>query len=981
MTEEDFHIHICSYLGREFRYRTLSAADMYDNEYHFIENQLVEFVLKTQPETWEYLHETHFGSDTGHQIIKCIKDDLRVSPLWFIIRNGIQLKGKKIYLYTPRPRNNNSPEQTKAYKANIFAFKKEFYFAGDTAEAIDLVLYLNGLPIITAELKHQGATGEAKTYIDAINQYVDRRHDISKIFSLPFAHFAADTDEVKVATNPTDAAFFQPFNTGLTNTENPEIPKGEYPIWHLYAQAFSPEYICDFIEYFLIHVPAIPAQQQTAFTIMPRFHQLRSTRNLTADVLTHAEKNDILGKKYLIHHSPGSGKTLTISWMAERLNSLYKSTTNEKVIDIVFILTDRKSLDTNVKDDLKKFVHLQRQIVFTDKSHQIKTHIKKKTNIIVTTLQKFNNVQKDLASDESLKNLKVAFLIDEAHRSQNGKMGKNVRRTFKNASSQNAAANETEIEEPTFEDQLEQSFKKLDISRQVYVAFTATPIDKTIALFGKPFDVYTEDEAIKEGYILDVADNIISYRTLYHLNTTWAKPDNKLYPEGLLVKHLRDIAFEDEIIIQYKSTVIIEHFDKEVSQLINCKAKVMVVTSSRQAGYNYFLALNTIIAKKGLPYKILYAFTNFTEKVGKKALTESNVNNLEITADTPIETFFANDEYRILIVASKFQQGFDEPLLSAMYLDKFVKGVNAVQTISRLNRKCPGKTGTTVIDFTDNSKEIFKAFSKYRKGVKVRETEPDPRELQDLYVEIMAYGVFNQDMIDQYIETAEEDNDPVFATMSKIIREFFEKTITDLDERKTFVNLLWKYVKKFNFFAQFFQIDEHLIQFAFFADLVAGKLIKIGTESSLKKSLKNITVEKASIKYLGGKKNPGGVNTPAGGNPGTPSVPPKVTIEDALLTIREKFNIEDGDEIIIKEIYASVMDDKEIKALIFANPDDNIFLQSTVAKRIKELILKTYRDKGLIRKTLEPKYKNKGGIFDLLVQNIIRHGVQKAKPN
>lgn len=981
MTEEDFHIHICTYLREKLGYRSLSKTDINEKEYYFVESQLFEFILETQAETWKFLHDTHFGSDTGRQIIKEIKENLQVSPLWFIIRKGIEVKGKKIYLYIPRPRSNNSPEQTKAYKANIFAYKKEFYFAGDTTEAIDLVLYLNGLPIITAELKHHGETGEAKTYIDAINQYVDRRHDISKIFSLPFAHFAADTDEVKVATNPTDAEYFQPFNTGLTNNENPEIPEGEYPIWHLYGQAFSPEYICDFIEYFLIHVSALPAEHQSAFTIMPRFHQLRSTRNLTADVLTHADKNDILGKKYLIHHSPGSGKTLTISWMAERLNSLYKTTTNEKVIDIIFILTDRKSLDTNIKDDLKKFVHLQRQIVFTIKSHEIKTHIKKKTNIIVTTMQKFNNVQKDLASDESLKGLKVAFLIDEAHRSQNGKMGKNVRRTFKNESSQNAGANETEIEEPTFEDELAKSFKELDISRQVYVAFTATPIDKTITLFGKPFDVYTEDEAIKEGYILDVADNIISYKTLYHLNTTWAKPDNKLYPEGLLVKLLRDIAFEDEIIIQYKSTVIIEHFDKEVSQLINGKAKVMVVTSSRQAGYNYFLALSQIIKERGLPYKILYAFTNFTEKVSKKALTEANVNNIEITDDTPIETFFTKDEYRILIVASKFQQGFDEPLLSAMYLDKFVKGVNAVQTISRLNRKCPGKTGTTVIDFTNNAKEIFKAFSKYRKGAKVRETEPDLKELQDLYVEIMAYGVFNQEMIDKYIETANEGNDPVFAALSLAFRTYFEKTITDIDERKAFVNLLWKYVKKFNFFAQFFQIDDILTQFAFFADLVAGKLIKIGTESSLKKALKNITVEKASIKYLGGKKNPNIFKTPKVRKPGEPFVPPKATIEDVIHTIREQFKIEEGDEIIIKEIYASVMEDKEIIALIFANPDDKNFLQTTVAKRIKELIIKTYRDKGLIRKTLDPVYKNKGGIFDLLVQNIIRHGVHKAKPN
>ncbi len=974
MTEEVFHNHICKYLRENFRYRILATSDLTDKEFYFVESHLIEFIQQTQIDVWNDLHDNFFGSDTGKQIIKAVKEEIAIKPLWFVIRDGIQLKGNKVYLYTPRPRSNHSSEQLVAFKANILSYKKEFYFADDTTEAIDLVLFLNGLPIITAELKHHGETGEASTYADAITQYTERRHHISNIFLLPFAHFAADTDEAYVTTNPKDEKYFQPFNTGLVNIENLEIPENEYPIWHLYGQAFSPEYICDFIEYFLIHVPSNTEINHPAFTIIPRFHQLRSTKKLAADLLDYTETHDVLGKKYLINHSPGSGKTLTIGWMAERLDSLNKSTTNEKVLDIIFILTDRKNLNKNIKDDLEKFTHLKRKIIFTDKANDVIEGINKRINIIVTTIQKFNWVQEKLRKDETLKSLKVAFLIDEAHRSQSGKMGKNVRTTFTNQT----LCDESD-EEQTWIDDAEETFKTLDISKQVYVAFTATPIEKTINLFGKPFDVYTEDEAIKEGYILDVADNIISYKTLYHLNTTWVKPDERLYPEGLITKLLRDIAYEDETIVQYKSTVIIEHFEKEVRKQLKGKAKAMVVATSRQAGYNYYLSIKSILEKRNLGYKALYAFTDFIEKVSKEPLTESNVNGIVITDETPIETYFEKDEYKILIVANKFQQGFDEPLLCSMYLDKFVKGVNAVQTISRLNRKYPGKNKTTVIDFTNNAKEIFKAFSKYRKGANVRDTEPNPQELQDLYSEIMSFNVFSYDMIDQLMETVQERKDALFAAMCLAFRLHFEKTITDKEERKTFVNLLLKYVKKFNFFAQFTLFNDILIKFAVFADLISGKLIKLGREGNLKKSLENVTVEKAAVKYLGEKKNPNNVSEIHPNSTASTIVPPKSTIEDVIDNIRQIFKIEDGDEIIIKEIYAETMNNEDLFKLISANKDNPTFLQITVANQLRQLIIYTYKKKGQVRKTREPLYKETGGIFDLLVDNIIRHAIYKVQ--
>ena len=588
INEETLHVHICDYLRDKHGYRVLTAGDLNDpdmdaddKEYYFIEMQLMEFLLATQKEKIEKLQNDYYGSETGEQILRQIRKELEYKPLWLIIRDGVQIKDVKIHLYNPKPRSINSREDLTSFSTNIFAYKKEFYpFAN--AEAIDLVVYLNGLPIISLELKHYGDTGTGTSYEDAIRQYVGRRQDQSKIFSLCFAHFAADNLEVTVAADPGKYNNFKYYNTGLVNQGQPQ---GEYPIWHLYAMVLSPEYISNFIEYFLVYLAPDREKEKPATTIIPRYHQSRSVRNLASDLLRKAEETNLLGYKYLIFHSAGSGKTLTISWMAEQIDSLHKAVTGEKVLDVVFVLTDRKSLDGNVKDDLEKFVHLKDKMVFTDNVNDLRKAIKARKNIIVTTIQKFNYIQEELQGNGELKKMKVGFLIDEAHRSQGSKMAKNIKRVFSETEPDAVNAGE---ENETVEDQLEEAFKELDMSNQVYIAFTATPIRKTITLFGKPFDTYTEDEAIQEGYILDVAESIISYHTMYHLTTYNAKQDEHLYPKGIVARALANIAYEDEDIIQFKSQIITEHFETNILNMLKGKAKAMLVTSSRQAGYNYY---------------------------------------------------------------------------------------------------------------------------------------------------------------------------------------------------------------------------------------------------------------------------------------------------------------------------------------------------------------------------------------------------------
>ena len=544
-------------------------------------------------------------------------------------------------------------------------------------------------------------------------------------------------------------------------------------------------------------------------------------------------------------------------------------------------------------------------------------------------------------------------------------MGKNVRTTFSDLK---------EDETETVEDSIATYFKKFDISRQIYVAFTATPTEKTVNIFGQPFDTYSEEEAIEEGYILDVTESIISYNTLYNLTTYNGKFGEHLFPKMIIANLLRGIAFQDKEIIQYKSAIIINHFEKEIAAMLDGKAKVMIVASSRQAGYYYYETVKEILNKKHSPHKVLYAFTPFLEHDTKKEVTEASVNGLEITDEMPIEQYFEQADYRLLVVANKFQQGFDEPLLCAMYLDKIVKGVNAVQTVSRLNRKAKDKNKTVLIDFTNNTKEIFKAFSKYRKGAKVRTDEPNPEELATIYTAIQSKGIFTKSLISEYVQKAKEGHDAEFQAMTVIFRRNFENLVRGMEQRKSFVNDLWRYVRKYNFISQFVTVPKHLEEFALFSDLIAGKLIKIGSDKTLKEALKEVTVEKAAVKYLGIFENPHEANEPkiSPTTSGDSNPPSKATIKEAIENIKDKFDISEDDEILIRSVYEERLKDDYITRLIVANRNDKVFLQTTVATELRNRIIESYKKRGQIKKTRDDLYKGIGGIFDLLVNSVIQ---------
>ena len=685
--ELTFQQHLADYFVREHGYGVLEQSDISDAEHFIAEDQLWAFLNATQADTLKKL-TGDYGTDARDEVFKALRKELAHTPLWMLLRHGLKVRGLEFRLYYPKPRSVESAAAAK-YGQNRITFRPHFYF-GETNQEIDFVFFLNGLPIVDLEVKHE----KNQNVHDAVAQFAARDH-ACKIFQHPFLYLAADTSDVMAATDPRREQNFRWHNTGLTNKpQNPD----EYPVEFLYREVLSQEQLLEALSFFLVRVPERDAEddrpERPAYTLFPRYHQSRLVRKISADISAHVAAQGDIGKKYLADHSAGSGKTLSICWLADRIHSLYKPGTSEKLVDLVFILTDRKSLDTNVKEEIENFTHLKDVVGLARKADDLPRFLKGRKPIIVTTQQKFAWVLEEIEKRPELKKLRVAFLIDEAHRSQEGQMGAAIRLPFRKTDEPDAEAPETDPEE-----ELAKIIREHD-PNQMMVAFTATPAPATVTLFGKPFDSYTEAEAIAEGYIVDVAASIISYKTLYHLHCPIVpKPDEEaLYPKGVVAKALQNVAFQDDGLIQYKAEVMLRIFEKDVMPLIGGRAKALIVTASRVAGLRYFQIIKEKLKERGAAYKALFAFSDFVHPDNNAAISEHAVN--ELKEGELIEQRFEGDDYRVMIVANKFQTGFDQPLLAGMFLDKPVVDRNAVQTLSRLNRCHEGKDRVVVVDFT-----------------------------------------------------------------------------------------------------------------------------------------------------------------------------------------------------------------------------------------------------------------------------------------
>ena len=961
--ELTFQKHIADYLVREHQYGVLEWADITDTEHYIAEDQLWAFLNASQGDALKKLADD-YGTDARDEVFRALRKELEHTPLWMILRHGLKVRGLEFRLYYPKPRSMESAA-AKKYGENRITFRPHFYF-GETNEEIDFVFFLNGLPIVALEVKHE----KNQNVHDAVAQFAARDH-AQRIFQHPFLYLAADTSDVMAATGPRRIENFRWHNTGLTNVaQSPD----EYPVEFLYREVLSKDQLLEALSFFLIRVPEREEEDekpaQSAFTIFPRYHQSRMVRKIADDASTHFAATGDIGRKYLIDHSAGSGKTLSICWLADRLYSLFKPQTNDKLVDIVFILTDRKSLDKNIREDIEKFTHLQDVVGIAKKAEDLPRFLKERRPIIITTQQKFAWVLEKLESNPDLKTMRVAFLIDEAHRSQEGQMGVAIRVPFRKTDDPDA--------EDTAEDSQDEEEKIARIIRehdrnQLFVAFTATPAPATVTLFGSPFDTYTENEAIAEGYIVDVAASIISFKTLYNLHCPIVPtPDEeKVYPKGVVAKALQNVAYQDDGLIQYKAEVILRIFEKDVKPLINGRAKAMIVATSRVAGLRYFNIIKEKLKERGADYKVLYAFSDFVHPESNEAISEYALN--ELKDGELIEDRFERDDYRLMVVANKFLTGFDQPLLAGMFLDKPVVDRNAVQTVSRLNRHHEGKKDVVVVDFTNNAKAILKAFAKYRKGTPFESDEPDQELCVRLRDEILAAGVFTQSDANHLVNLLANGMDAQVQFAVNGLRTRFQAKFDSLEGRKTFVYLLARFVKSFHFLTCFFTYSDEFKEFAAFAEYVGPQLIKQGSVSELMQQIRQTEVVKAAVEYQGEVRSGGEVKLkPGKGKKGAGSPPKKVSVQDMIEEILAEFDISDEEALYIKQVTEEKVADPVIRQTVRAHRGDSVYLEDTYRGQVNGEIQDSYDDLGRYEELADPKYTDTSGIFDIMAVTVIQ---------
>lgn len=771
------------------------TMDDYDREACLIYSDTLDFIVATQPKEWEKFAQ-QYGSDAKAKFVQRLKHEVETRGTLDILRKGIRANGCRFDLAYFKPRSGLNPDLKKMYDANIFSELRQFYFSQKTNQSIDMALFINGLSIFTIELKEE-FTGQ--TVEDAVKEY--RGRDPKEpifLFGRCLAHFAVDPKLVYITTHVKGpSTTFLPFNKGYNRgAGNPPNMNG-FATSYLWESVLARDSVLDLIQNFAQIVEEEDDKGRKTgkkSLIFPRYHQLDSVRRLLADA-----KESGPGKNYLIEHSAGSGKSNSIAWLSHQLVSLHKD--NARVFDSIIIITDRVVLDRQLQKTVSQFEQTIGVVQNIDKnSGQLKEALEGGKNIIVTTLQKFPVI---LNRIHELPGRHFAVIIDEAHSSQGGESVTKMKAVLAAKSLQEAQKLDA-AEDEDYQDRILNFMKKRGRMPNVsFFAFTATPKAKTLEMFGlktqdgqyEPFSLYSMKQAIDEHFILDVLENYTTYTEYFSLLKKIE--DDPRYDKIKAEYLLKSFVGLHEHTIQKKIAIMLDHFVEHSMPQINGKAKAMIVTRSRLHAVKYKQVVDEYIKKKGYSFKALVAFSDEVDD-GLKKYTEAGMNGFP---ESQTAENFKHDEYKLLIVANKFQTGFDQPLLQTMYVDKKLGGVGAVQTLSRLNRMAPGKISTMVLDFANEADEIEKAFKPYYEKTWLKEGT-DPNLLYDYHTRLMDFHLFTGEDVEAFAKIffgAKPSQDKLHAVLDPIVNRFKEK---HEDEQEDFYREMNGYVRLYAFLSQ-----------------------------------------------------------------------------------------------------------------------------------------------------------------------------------
>ena len=955
-SERGFQKFITNYLVTEHKFIETTPTE-FDREFCINTKQVLTFIEETQKDSFEMIQKKGERS-----FLVRLDEKIKELGVIEVLRKGVKHFDKTIELFYRKPSSNYNAKDAARYAANLFSVSQELKYSLSHENRLDLTVFVNGIPVMTCELKNP-LSGQ---YVqNGIRQYQNDRDPKEKMFSFArcMVHFAADTEQVFMCSElKGKASFFIPFNKGLNDGKatppfgagNPLNPKG-LKTHYLWEEVLSKDSLANIIDKFaqVIEETDEDTGKKKKKMIFPRYHQLTSVKQ----ILAHAKENGI-GQKYLIQHSAGSGKSKSIAWLSHQLHGLFDKTGTNNIFDSVIVITDRTVLDKQLSDEIKQFsptIGIVAAITSdgASKTNNLREAIANKKKVIICTIQTFPHLLKEM---EDLGSLKFAIIIDEAHSSQSGETSAKM-----NAVLSDKGEDSEDEDEPTLEDKINALIESRKmIKNGSYFAFTATPKNKTLETFGVPrkyikdgeektafdaFHLYSMKQAIEEEFILDVLLNYTTYSSFYKLIKS--VEENPEFDTKQAQKKLRAYVEGHEFAIAEKAKIMIDHFHRDVKHLINGEAKTMIVTKSIIAAIKYKHAFDEYLKEIKSPWKAIVAFSGKKEYKGNE-YEETGMNNFE-SYKTDIPKNFKKKQYRFLIVANKYQTGFDQPLLHTMYVDKKLRDVQAVQTLSRLNRAYkPWKKDTFVLDFYNSAEEIKEAFDPYFTSTILSE-ETSPNKLNDLLDALEKFEVYNEEVVKDFFEKYSDNADrtvldPIIDSAAHIF-----KYDLNIDKQIDFKIKVKSFLRTYSYLAKLLDFNNlYWEQLWWYLKYLLPKLTIEENEDLAQGIIESIDMDsyrpaKQGTEKIGLVEDPGYVTPIPVGVGGGKSEPELDTLENILNAFNQRFGDIDWtdkdkvNEILTQQIPADMKADGKIMDAINTSPDkQNAKISSD--KKVEELM-------------------------------------------
>jgi len=979
--------------------------------------EILSFLKATQPKLWNEMFLLH-GSNLESFLISALAKELDTKGTLHILRYGFKFYGKTFQVAYFKPSHGLNAETLALYAKNQLTVTRQTPCHPKNNDTVDLLFSINGLPIATCELKNP-STGQ--DWKKAIKQYKEGREPTAPLFKFKtrsLVHFAADPDEVHMTTRLAKASTrFLPFNRGSHPGEiqcgagNPQHSSG-YRTGYFWEEVLQRDSFLDLVGNFLfvekkeekvVDKDGRAKKEIKETLVFPRYHQLDSVRKLI-----QSAQREKVGQNYLIQHSAGSGKTNSISWLSHRLASLHTAE-DEKVFDCVIVITDRRSLDQHLQEAVYQIEHAQGVVKAIDQdSRQLAKALVDGTKVVVTTLQKFpfvlsgllrlagaedlDQIDEETQSkarewEKAISKRRYALIIDEAHSSQSGDAAREMKKLL--------GYSTRDIEEEyDWEDGLNETMRSsLGKQKNLSIfAFTATPKGKTLELFGQPgvtgkpeaFHTYSMRQAIEEKFILDVLSNYTTYKTFYHF-VKQASGDPEVKKKEA-VKVIAKMALMHPTNVEQKVAVMVEHFHANVRHRIGSKAKAMVVTNSRIQAVRYKLAFDRYIKER--EYLDIHALVAFSGTVHDPETgtdyTEPGMNPDVVTqkpiSESALPERFNSTEYQILIAANKYQTGFDQPLLHTMYVDKRLDNVQAVQTLSRLNRTAPGKEETFILDFINEPQEIYEAFKPYYDTTLLAETS-DPQQLEILKHELDQAQVYHWSEVEAFAKIFYKPVRLQAASDHAEMEKYFQpasdrfKAIKDPEDQKSFRDNLGGFVRLYTFLGQIIPYGDTDLEMLFsFAKLLARKLhvdsqtgwLDLQDEVSLQ-YYRLQRISSGPIDLSGGEavtvKSPTDVGTGK-------ATDQKAPLSAVIAVLNDRFGTDftEEDRLFLEQIKEKASKDEQVIQTAMANPKDKYKIG--IRKRVENLLIQRLgeNDKMVTRYVEDQDFQNV--IFDGLADDI-----------